>query len=271
MIIDGHAHACGEYLTLQSIQNKLNRSNIDMVVLTPGELNSLTTYNLKDVAIKHPVKDAISKNNRMMRIFIPLTGVLKNIPNGNEYVYEMKRKMPDKIRQVYWVTKSNFQKVETDYQKMKFDGIKFHQCWEKFEINDNWFLQTVSWATNEKIPIFIHLYSHKDVAKLIEFIKKNSQATIIIAHLFGLELFLEEDIKYFDNIFFDLSNCFFVSEQRTMIGIKHFGSTKFIMGSDTPYGIKSLEKTIDQIHRLPISEYEKKNILGDNLRGILKF
>jgi hypothetical protein len=46
MVIDGHAHASGEYLKVESITDYLSRNNTDKVVLVPGELNSSKTYHL---------------------------------------------------------------------------------------------------------------------------------------------------------------------------------------------------------------------------------
>ncbi len=40
MIIDGHAHACGDFLTSEGILEKLNEAGVDKVVLVPGELDS---------------------------------------------------------------------------------------------------------------------------------------------------------------------------------------------------------------------------------------
>lgn len=43
-MIDGHAHACGPYLTADAIIEKLDKSEVSHVVLVPGELDSTTEY-----------------------------------------------------------------------------------------------------------------------------------------------------------------------------------------------------------------------------------
>lgn len=270
MIVDGHAHACGEYLTQAEVMKKLQNANVDMVVLTPGEYGSKITYPLSNVAKKRPLDDVVSKNNQKTQKLIKLMGQVKNIPKGNQYVYELKKGMPDKIKQFYWVIKENYQRVEEDYQKMDFDGIKFHQCWESFDIEEDFFQQTVLWATEKQLPIFIHLSDLEQVSKLIKFIKKNPEAVIIVAHLYGVELFAGEDVSYFKNTYFDLSNCNFVSKERTMLAYRYFGSDKLLMGSDTPYGKKALEQTIEQIEKLPIPRKDIDKILGENFRQLLK-
>ena len=40
MIIGGHSHACGKFLTADSILQTLNSNGVDKVVLVPGELDT---------------------------------------------------------------------------------------------------------------------------------------------------------------------------------------------------------------------------------------
>lgn len=40
MVIDGHAHACGDFLTVESIKKKLDELRVDKVILVPGEPGS---------------------------------------------------------------------------------------------------------------------------------------------------------------------------------------------------------------------------------------
>ncbi len=82
-------------------------------------------------------------------------------------------------------------------------------------------------------------------------------------------------MKYFNNIFFDLSNTYFVSEYRLRLALKHFGSSKLLLGSDTPYGENALEKCIKRIEFLDIKESDikesdKENVLGNNMNNILR-
>lgn len=269
LIIDGHAHCCGEYLTVNSIKNKLNNAKTNMVVLTPGQYGSKTTYSMKNLTLKDPYADVVTKNNHTNRILMSIVRTIKTVPKGNEYVFKLKCEIPDKIKQCYWVTKDNWHNVDSDYTKMHFDMLKFHQCWEKFDIQDDNFVKTVKWSEQYKIPVFIHVYNKEQIAKLISFIKNNSDAIIIVGHLYQVEMFIKEDLKYFKNTYFDLSNMHFVSKERTMLAYNHFGAGKLMLGSDTPYGKQSLEKTIAQINSLDISQDDKNKILGGNMAQLL--
>lgn len=254
MIIDGHAHACGEYLTAEKIEKKLADAKVDMVLLTPGQYGSRITYPLKNAAKENPLGDVVSKNNQTTGFMISLIGAIKDIPKGNEYVYQLKCALPNKVKQCYWVTKANWTEVQKDYERMHFDTIKFHQCWEKFSLEDEFYVKTVDWAASNQIPVFVHVRDLSQMEKMVEFIKNHPKAIMIIGHLYGVELFIKEEKDYFRNTYFDLSNAYFVSPERTMLAYEHFGAEHLLLGSDTPYGKHSLENTIQQISQLKIPQ-----------------
>jgi predicted TIM-barrel fold metal-dependent hydrolase len=269
MIIDGHAHACGEYLSTESIKKKINLANVDKVVLVPGQLNSAKTYKLKDYTKKNPHKDVIKRTNKIIRMGITLLRVHKAIPEGNNHVYSLAKSLPENIIQFFWVTKAQVNEIDAKFNEMNFKGIKLHQCWEYFKIDSEYFKTIANWATRHEMPLFIHLYSYKDVADLIEYIRHNKDIKLINGHLFGLELFMQEDIKNLKNIYFDVSNNCFISNERFEKALNHFGSGKLLMGSDCPYGENSLEKVKSRIKSLDISENQKDKILGNNMKNLL--
>jgi predicted TIM-barrel fold metal-dependent hydrolase len=91
---------------------------------------------------------------------------------------------------------------------------------------------------------------------------------LIIAHLFGLELFIKENLTW-ENLYFDLSSSYLVSTKRLMKALNLFGVEHLLLGSDTPYGKNNLQKNIDRINRLDIPDNDKKLILGENLSRLL--
>lgn len=268
-IIDAHAHACGEYLTSEKILKKLNAAGCDMVVLTPGQYGSKVTYGLKNLATKHPYDDVVSKNNKTTRLMIKLIRAIKDIPKGNEYVWQLKKELPEKVLQSYWITKANVMHLEQDYERMHFDLVKMHQCWEDFEVGDDYFCKAAMWAEQNNVPMFIHIYNQTEMKKLILYIKEHPNMKFIIGHLYCLELFLEGSKEAFRNVYFDLSNGYFVSKERIMLGYSHFGAEHFLLGSDTPYGKKSLELTLSMIKKLDITEEDSDKICGLNILKLL--
>ena len=271
MIIDGHSHACGKFLTSDSIIKTLDKSGVDKVILVPGELNSNIEYSLPNLAELFPRQNVVKITNYLTKFIMKLTGKVKDIPVGNEYVYDLKQKTHGRVIQFIWITtqiKNPSEYLDNRFARWNFQGVKLHQCWEAFSIDSNFFREVALWSENNNLPLFIHLFSDKEVNKIIEYKKKHPNLKLIIAHLFGLELFINAECKD-NNLYFDISPIQLVSTKRLIDAINFYGADKIIFGTDTPYGKDYLRKNIERVNLLHISKIEKENILGENIKRLL--
>lgn len=272
MVIDGHSHACGKFLKVENLVNALEGYGVDKVVLVPGELNSKKEYRLPDIAGMFPKLNVVKLTNFSTRLAMMLTGKVQEIPQGNEHVYQLKSAAPDKVIQFVWVTTviSNPMEYLNDrFASWKFHGVKLHQCWEKFSIESDFFKQVAEWAEQHNLPLFIHLISDAEVRKLIKYKRKHPNLKLIIAHLFGLEIFIEQGFRD-ENLYFDTSTIQLISDYRLLKAIDHAGAGNILFGTDTPYGGKdNIQKNIDRIRSLAIGDEAQKLILGGNMRRLL--
>jgi predicted TIM-barrel fold metal-dependent hydrolase len=271
MIIDGHAHACGDFLRAENIVKILDQNQVDKVVLVPGELNSDKNYNLVDLGKWFPNRDAVAFTNVMTKLVIALTGAAKHIPEGNHYVQTLVQRAPERIIQFYWVQLHRpgfLEETETLFQSWHFHGLKLHQCWEAFTVKSSQFDQLITWAEEYDLPIFLHMGSRQEVRYLIKYIRRHPSTTFIIGHLFQLEEYIQAELRM-DNLYFDISTPPLISIVRLQKALDHFGAQRLILGSDTPYGTESLRQNIQRVKGLPLSEEEKALILGGNLQHIL--
>lgn len=271
MIIDGHAHACGDYLTPESIINKLDKAGVEKVILVPGELDSSKTYYLPNLARMFPSKNVVKVTNSLTKFVMSITGAIKQIPMGNEFVYKLTQKTHGRVVQFLWITQQTGKPKEFLSEKLldwKFKGVKMHQCWEKFAIDSDYFRSIAEWTEENEIPLFIHLLSDTEVKNIIEYKNSHPKLILIIAHLFGLELFIRADCKD-DNLYFDTSTLQITSTKRLMDAIRFVGAENITMGTDTPYGKDNLQKNINRINNLDVSSKEKDSILGENMKRLL--
>lgn len=271
MIIDGHAHACGEYLTPDSIIKTLDKYGTDKVILVPGELNSKAEYFIPNLAALFPNLNVVKATNFLTRIVIRLSGMIDQVPKGNEYVYELKLKSDDRVIQFIWITthiQDPLEYLDNKLIEWHFSGVKLHQCWDNFSIDSKFFFEIAHWTEKNDLPLFIHLSSDTEVKKIIKYKADHPNLKLIIAHLFGVELFINENLNPI-NLLFDLSSPQLVSKKRLMIAMRFFGARHLILGSDIPYGKKNLQRNIDRISELDIPDQDKKFILGENLLLIL--
>lgn len=272
MIIDGHAHACGEFLTPESIIRKLDNSGVDKVILVPGELESTRNYSLPNLAEMFPSRNVVKITNHLTKFVMKITGSVVQIPEGNEFVYSLTQKTNGRVIQFVWITQQITNPVEYLNEKLiewRFNGVKLHQCWESYSIDSEFFSTIAEWAEKNDMPLFIHLFSESDVREIIEYKRNHPKLKLIIAHLFGLELFIKSGFKD-ENLYFDSSTLQLTSSKRLMAAIKFAGAKNVTMGTDTPYGKDNLMKNIERIKNLDISTKEKDLILGENIKDLLK-
>lgn len=273
MIIDGHSHACGKFLTVKSIIEILDINDVDKIVLVPGELNSESEYSLPNIAERFPKHNVVKLTNHLTRFVMKLTGKVKDIPEGNEFVYELKSKLPDRVIQFIWITtriRNTNDYLDRKFAHWKFHGVKLHQCWEDFSIDSEFFNEVAVWAEKHDLPVFIHLFSDNEVTRLINYKRVHPKLKLIVAHLFGLELFIKNNFKD-ENLYFDTSTIQLISNHRLKKAIDFAGVEKILFGTDTPYGAKdNICRNIDRIKNLDISDREKDKILGLNMKRLLK-
>ena len=272
MIIDGHSHACGRFLTPDSIINTLDTNGVDKVILVPGELNSKSEYSLPNIASIFPRSNVVKMTNYLTKLVMKLTRKVKEIPFGNEHVYELTQKTNGRVIQFIWITTqidSPSDYLDNKRKDWNFKGVKLHQCWENFSVDSEFFREVALWTENNGLPLFIHLYSDTEVDKIIEYKKKHLNLNLIIAHLFGLELFIKQNFKD-ENLYFDTSTLQLISNTRLMDAINFVGADKVIFGTDTPYGCKdNIKKNLNRITNLDISSDDKELILGENMKRLL--
>lgn len=264
MRIDAHGHACGYYNTIDLIKSEMLRNKLDKIILFPGEKDKKIDL-LKD----RKNKEILYTTNIIGELLGRFFSFDKIINQRNHDVFEMSKELPNNIIQFYWLTPRFLSAIQVDYKSMQFKGIKLHQCIKYFKINSKFFNYILDFAEEHKLPIIIHLRGKKDVTELIKIIK-NRNIRIIVAHLFYIDIFK----KYWDGIsnkiWFDMANYYFLNISTIELAINYFGSEKIIFGSDNPFGEDCINKTIKIVENLSIDNYEKNNILGNNIDNLMK-
>jgi predicted TIM-barrel fold metal-dependent hydrolase len=271
MIIDCHAHACGDYLHTLKIIQQLDANGVDKVILVPGELNSSRNYRLPELGRIFPKRNAVLVTNWMTKVAISVSGAAKHIDEGNARVHELASQYPERIIQFYWVSmRSNnpITKLEANYQKYKFKGIKLHQCWESFNIRSKQFEQVAEFAISNKLPLFIHPWSNRCVLDIIDYKEKHPELALVIAHLIGLEQYIRYG-KELANLYFEVSSPSLISSYRLQLALQYVGAKRLLMGTDVPYGRDNLSRTIKRISSLNISNEDKELVLGKNIERLL--
>lgn len=272
MIIDGHAHSCGEFFEAKGIIAKLDELRVDKVVLFPGVKNGPNKYNfIPGFARVFSDADMLFNTNKLIK-FLSKAQKPDDLMVRNEYVYSLYSIYPNRIIQFFWADPNSKQleaHLHEKYNSWGFKGIKLHQCTHSFECDSREFDIVVKFARDKEIPIIIHLRSPGDVTKFINIAMKYREVNFIIAHLIGLELFIKHQ-AILDNLYFDISPAPLISSKRICLAIEKFGADKIVLGSDTPFGKDNLRKNLQKVKELKISDDERELIQGGNLQRLLR-
>lgn len=266
MIIDIHAHAAGNYGSVDSIKNMAAKYDLEKIVLCTSPKN---IHNLREPP-SMPFKqksDSIFMLNRMNRM--AYNHFFKDNGDGNKFVYELKNQLPELIVQFLWINPldaGHMDNLEKSIRTYQPKGIKLHQAWNPFKIDGVEFKNLVNIASSNQLPVFIHLYSKKEVLKLLRFISENQNAVFIIGHLIGTDLFSESGVNL-KNVYFDTSSSNRIQGSDIKQAIDAFGYEHIVFGTDTPYA--SIDEQINRIERLNLPDSIKEHIYSLNAKRIL--
>ncbi len=271
MIIDGHAHSCGIFFHGENIIRILDELHVDKVAMCTNFENSAKNQNLPNLEKWFPVSDVMLPMNRIIKLVNKLASSKANLMRGNEYVFGLTNQHPDRIIQFYWIDPNGpnaLNDLKDKFSQWRFNGIKFHQPSTPFSFKNPALHDIARFAAEQRLPVFMHLYSKKDVENFIPFAQNHRETNFIIAHLIGLELFEKRQVNP-ENLYFDISPTPLISGERILKAINLFGAERVTLGSDTPFGKDNLKKNIEQVKRLPISQEQKGLILGNNFQSLL--
>jgi predicted TIM-barrel fold metal-dependent hydrolase len=265
-MIDIHAHAAGSYGCAASIKRMAAQYGIEKIVLCTSPKNN---HDLPEPPTMHfkQSPDSIFMMNRMNRI--AYHHFFKNNGDGNQFVRELKVQLPDLIVPFLWVDPldtASMNQLENTIETDRPGGIKLHQAWNPFKIDGREFKDLVDVALSHRLPIFIHLYSKREVRKMCRFIRENPNAVFIIGHLAGAKLFAESGANL-GNVFFDTSSSGRIQGGDIQWAIDTFGYEHIVFGTDTPYA--SIDTQIDRIERLNLSDRIREHVFSRNAKRIL--
>jgi len=272
MIIDGHAHSSGEFWSAERIIPILDELEVDKVVLCPGPANEPTAFPLPDLS---RILQSTSLNylgQKLLRHFGRWTLKLYPLTNGNAYVASLARKFPTRILQCHWVDPNDdrmIAELDVRHREWRFKMLKVHQCLSVFNSDSPGMHALARFAAERSMPFFVHSYLRPDIEELVRFMAGHAETTFIVAHLLGLEVYLEADPASLKNVYFDISTPSLVPESYVVKAVGRFGAGRILMGSDTPFGVHPLKKCIARVRGLKIPEDDKRLILGENLRRLL--
>lgn len=270
MILDGHAHACGEFVDVRRVQETLDAAGAHAVVLSPAEPGSERTYFVPNLARWLPRPVWMTPVNRLVRAAVRLRRMADALAAGNEGVFDMHRQAPERILQCYWLDtrlEDPLRHLEEAWDRMRFCMVKLHQCWTPFDPSGPLVHDVAAWCAGRNLPLFFHLYSARDVHACFEVIRARPQTSFILAHC--IDVRVAEEKPRVDNLFFDISPPDLVGTWQIRKAAGIVGADHVLLGSDTPYGRNNLRRNIARVRSLGLDAAFVDGILGNSLAALL--
>ena len=272
MIIDGHSHACGEFLNADRICAKLDAAGASMAVVSPAEPGSARTYHVPNLAGRFPGPVWMYPVNRLVKFAVIVKRMAKKLEEGNEQVFAMHQAAPNRILQCYWLDTGRpdaLQRLEKRHAQWGFSMVKLHQCWTAFSPTGPLVNEVADWCGHRGLPLFAHLYRPRDVAAYYDTVRDHPHTNFVLAHCIDVDVMARRPVL--DNLSFDISPPDLVSVRQIRTAVDHAGSEHVVLGSDTPYGRDNLRRNIEKIRNMEgLTELDRDRILGQNLFHLLQ-
>ena len=289
MIIDAHYHLQEPMEPIDKLLDHMTRYDVSRVALMPA-LNTPFVIDWLTVISTRPTQKALN-NKWQKRVALFVYGstvteggkfrigkrrylIYDELDNGS--VAQAMQSYPDKF--FGWImVNPNVNDPIVEINKWVgqtgWIGIKTHPFMHRYPIR---MLDKVAdYCVEKGWPILMHLGTTRERGDFRYLPDRHPQLKIIYAHA-GLPYFrtLWEYAKDRNNVFVDLS-CSLLDESILLKAVKALGANRCLYGSDSPYGYPEKSgshdygRVLNNINLLPISDTEKKQILGDNFREII--
>ncbi|ADO73854.1 amidohydrolase family protein [Stigmatella aurantiaca] len=247
MIIDAHAHLSPTaYGSTERYLEVLRQSGIEQAVVCPGGMLDVRKMNEFVSGQKKP--DAIPKN---------------------EYVSQSVQAHPE-LHGVACVDPCHPQALSQLEALLKqgFHGLMVSPLVHKFSFSDDMMAGLATLCGEQGAPIISH-NGWRPGANTLDYVqlaKKFPRTNFILEHMGAHPADAEatEACASLDNLFLETSLGTHLHVAET---VKKAGASKVIFGSEFPLSHPALE--MKKVYLLPITDGEREQILGGNIRGLL--
>ncbi len=285
-IIDCHYHLDESILTVNEMISRMDACGIDKTALMaslndplpepPRLLIRILQFLLFSPAIQKTARIFIDKFTPDGNIRISGKTYKIYAHPDNSKVFDLVARIPDRFLGWVFVHPDSGAELVKELEKWishpGFAGVKAHPFWHRFEPLK--LLPVADMLISKGKPLLIHAgyESHGDFMALAE---KAPELKLILAHA-GFPGYRStwQLIKNHKNIFVDLSQTAYVSDEVTRNVVEYLGYERCLFGTDGPYGFHAKDGKFDfsfikrRIERLFPSEKIREHLLGQNFIDI---
>ncbi|MBQ7704535.1 MAG: amidohydrolase family protein [Selenomonadaceae bacterium] len=280
MVIDIHTHIFPDKIAAEVIENLSKKSRAKY--FSDGTLSGLL--------------DSMKKFGVDKSVVLPVATAPRQVEKINSYAAAMNEKFFAQGIIYFGCIHPDFENFRAELSRVKnlgLKGIKIHPIYQGVNLDDKKFLQILYRAAELDLIVVTHagldigfpgvVNCSPEMARHV--VKEIGEFKFVLAHMGGWKNWDEvAEVLAGTNIFMDTafstgtiparSDFVWRAEDLKLLSVegfmklyKIFGADKILFGTDSPWS--SPKTSIDFIKNLPISDVEKKKILGGNAEKLL--
>lgn len=277
MIVDFHTHTYPEKIAAKTVELLMSRSG--SITAVNGTLDDLKCSMKRcgvDVSVVLPVATAARQTEKINQTALAVTEQFEQTG-----VWSFGAIHPDN---------ENYREILHWISDHGLKGIKLHPDYQDAFLNDIRYKRIISCASELGLIVVVHagvdiglpdvVHCTPDMA--VEILDEIAPDKLVLAHLGGWQMWDEVEQKicgrkvYLDTAFSygeimwqpNVEHRWRLASKEQFLGIiKKHGSDKILFATDSPWSDQ--KQSIDDIMMLPISDEEKKQILGGNAVKLL--
>lgn len=235
-------------------------------------------YNLAmaSVGLRNLLEDEMQKAGVKHCFLLSTATVKSQVGPINDFLIETMKTAENKFTAfgtIHVETENALDEVDR-IRKNGITGIKFHNDFQHFAVDDPRIFPVYEKAQAEKIPIMFHAgdkrYNYTNPDKFVKLAKLFPDLIVIASHFGAYSEWDKIDDEYLEtNHYFDTSSAFFeLPFDKAREIIKRHGEDKFLFGSDFPMWFASNE--LKNIEKLGLSPETTEKILFKNAERLLE-
>lgn len=262
MIIDFHTHTFPDKIAKASIEVLANRSGVSPH--SDGTVDGLLQRMEQDgvdISVVLPVMTKVTQFDSVNRVALEICEKKGVISFGGIHpdCPDIKRKM-------------------REIRSLGLKGVKIHPAYQQVYMDDIRYLRILEAASEQGLIVLAHAGidiglpnpNYAAVERIVHAIKETAPEKLVLAHLGGWkEWDAVEELLAGENVYLDTAFIGgYISDEQLLRIIKKHGAGQILFGTDSPWSRQ--RESIEKIEKLPLSEEEKRLILGENAKELLE-
>ncbi len=275
MIIDAKIHLSNDFADIQTLISTMDDFEIAYSIITPSLYSNEKTPHYPPIiamriASSRPFSALLYRINDSKRMRRNYSSSPDNSSTESAVLA-----YPKRLVRFAWINPdapnflSELNKCFSSQEADRPRGIKLHLFLHRLLLASQNVLRVVDYARTKKVPLLLDLGYRARVNEFLDFLEVCEDHPVIVGHMGGKRWFrLLRETETKSNVYFEISPIFAVTKKMILKANSIVGADRVIFATGAPTA-GTQKNAIERVQKLPISQTEKQQILGENIASLL--